>query len=62
VLELRRPRRPRHLRALRPRLRRLRRDIHHVARSRRKGYRFRNCEKVELRPEIVRGGPMKSLS
>ena len=38
------------------------RDIYHVARSRRKGYRFRNCEKVEYRPESVRGGPMKPLS
>jgi hypothetical protein len=38
------------------------RDIYHVARSRRKAYRFRNCEKVEYRPESVRGGPMKPLS
>jgi hypothetical protein len=38
------------------------RDIYHVARSRRTGYRFRNCEKVEYRPERVRGGPMKPLS
>ena len=38
------------------------RDIYHVARSRRSGYRFRNCEKVEYRPESVRGGPMKPLS
>ena len=38
------------------------RDIYHVARSRRKGYRFRYCEKVELRSESVRGGPMKPLS
>jgi len=38
------------------------RDIYHVARSRRKGYRFRNCEKVDYRPEAVRGGPMKPLS
>ncbi|HVF77564.1 MAG TPA: calcium-binding protein [Solirubrobacteraceae bacterium] len=37
------------------------RDIYHVARSRRNGYRFRNCEKVEYRPENVRG-PMKPLS
>lgn len=38
------------------------RDIYHVARSRRRGYRFRNCEKVDYRPERVRGGPMKPLS
>jgi Ca2+-binding RTX toxin-like protein len=38
------------------------RDIYHVARTRRKGYRFRNCEKVEYRPESVRGGPMKPLA
>jgi Ca2+-binding RTX toxin-like protein len=38
------------------------RDIYHVARSRKKGYKFRNCEKVEYRPESVRGGPMKPLS
>lgn len=37
------------------------RDIYHVARSRRKGYRFRNCEKVDYRPEAVRGGPLKPL-
>ena len=37
------------------------RDIYHVARSRRKGYRFRNCEKVDYRPESVRGGPLKPL-
>ncbi len=37
------------------------RDIYHVARSRRRGYRFRNCEKVDLRPEKVRGGPLKPL-
>jgi hypothetical protein len=38
------------------------RDIYHVARSRRKSYRFRNCEKVDHRPEQVRGGPMKPLA
>ena len=38
------------------------RDIYHVARSRRKKYRFRNCEKVDYRPESVRGGPLKPLS
>lgn len=38
------------------------RDIYHVARSRKRGYKFRNCEKVDYRPESVRGGPMKPLS
>jgi Ca2+-binding RTX toxin-like protein len=38
------------------------RDIYHVARSRRKAYRFRHCEKVDYRPESVRGAPMKPLS
>jgi Ca2+-binding RTX toxin-like protein len=37
------------------------RDIYHVARSRKKGYRFRNCEKVDYRPEKVRGGGLKPL-
>lgn len=37
------------------------RDIYHVARSRRKGYTFRNCEKVDYRPEKVRGGGLKPL-
>jgi Ca2+-binding RTX toxin-like protein len=37
------------------------RDIYHVARSRRRSYRFRHCEKVDYRPEQVRGGPMKPL-
>jgi hypothetical protein len=37
------------------------RDIYHVARSRRKGYRIRNCEKVDYRGEAVRGGPLKPL-
>ena len=32
------------------------RDIYHVARSRRKNYRFRNCEKVDYRSESQRGG------
>jgi Ca2+-binding RTX toxin-like protein len=32
------------------------RDIYHVAKSRRKSYRFRNCEKVDYRPEAARGG------
>ena len=38
------------------------RDIYHVARSRRRGYRFRNCEKVDLRSERQRGGGLKPLS
>jgi hypothetical protein len=37
------------------------RDIYHVARSRRRGYRFRNCEKVDYRPEKVRGGGLRPL-
>ena len=37
------------------------RDIYHVARSRKKGYRFRNCEKVDYRPEQVRGGGLRPL-
>jgi hypothetical protein len=32
------------------------RDIYHVAKSRRRGYRFRNCEKVDYRAEAARGG------
>ena len=32
------------------------RDIYHVARTRRKAYRFRNCEKVDYRSESQRGG------
>jgi len=38
------------------------RDIYHVARSRKSKYKFRNCEKVDYRPESVRGGPLKPLS
>lgn len=38
------------------------RDIYHVARSRRKLYKFRNCEKVDYRPESKRGGPLKPLT
>jgi RTX calcium-binding nonapeptide repeat (4 copies) len=30
-------------------------DVYHVARSRRDGYRFRNCEKVDYRPESQGG-------
>jgi hypothetical protein len=37
------------------------RDIYHVARSRKKGYRFKNCEKVDYRPEKQRGGGLKPL-
>ena len=32
------------------------RDIYHVAKSRKRGYRFRNCEKVDYRSERQRGG------
>ena len=32
------------------------RDIYHVAKSRRKAYKFRNCEKVDYRSESARGG------
>jgi hypothetical protein len=31
------------------------RDIYHVARTRKKGYKIRNCEKVDYRPESQRG-------
>ena len=31
-------------------------DIYHVAKSRKKGYKFRNCEKVDYRSESQRGG------
>ena len=37
------------------------RDIYHVARSRRKRYKFRNCEKVDYRSEAQRGGGLKPL-
>jgi Ca2+-binding RTX toxin-like protein len=37
------------------------RDIYHVARSRKKGYKFRNCEKVDYRSESQRGGGLKPL-
>ena len=37
------------------------RDIYHVARSRKKRYRFRNCEKVDYRSEAQRGGGLKPL-
>jgi len=32
------------------------RDVVHVARSRRKNYRLRNCEKFDYRSEAQRGG------
>ena len=38
------------------------RDLYHVARSRKSKYKFLNCEKVDYRPEGVRGGPLKPLS
>ena len=37
------------------------RDIYHVARSRAHLYRFVNCEKVDYRPEKVRGHGLKPL-
>ena len=37
------------------------RDIYHVARSRRRAYRFVNCEKVDYRPERRRGGGLRPL-
>jgi len=37
------------------------RDIYHVAKSRKHGYRFRNCEKVDYRSEAQRGGGLKPL-
>ena len=37
------------------------RDIYHVARTRRKNYTFRNCEKVDYRTERARGGGLKPL-
>ena len=37
------------------------RDVYHVARSRKRGYRFRNCEKVDYRSERQRGGGLKPL-
>ena len=32
------------------------RDIYHVPKSRKRGYKFRNCEKVDYRSERQRGG------
>ena len=37
------------------------RDIYHVARTRKKGYKFKNCEKVDYRSERQRGGGLKPL-
>jgi len=37
------------------------RDIYHVAKSRKHGYKFRNCEKVDYRSESGRGGGLKPL-
>jgi hypothetical protein len=37
------------------------RDIYHVARSRKKGWTFRNCEKVDYRTESQRGGGLRPL-
>ena len=37
------------------------RDIYHVARTRKKGYRFTNCEKVDYRSERQRGGGLRPL-
>ena len=38
------------------------RDIYHVARSRKRKYKFRNCEKVDYRTESQRGGGLKPLA
>jgi hypothetical protein len=37
------------------------RDIYHVAKSRKKGYKFINCEKVDYRSERQRGGGLRPL-
>jgi len=37
------------------------RDIYHVAKSRRRFYRFKNCERVDYRSEVRRGGGLKPL-
>jgi Ca2+-binding RTX toxin-like protein len=37
------------------------RDIYHVARSRRDGYKVRNCEQVDYRSERQRGGGLRPL-
>jgi Ca2+-binding RTX toxin-like protein len=37
------------------------RDIYHVAKTRKAGYKFRNCEKVDYRSERQRGGGLRPL-
>jgi RTX calcium-binding nonapeptide repeat (4 copies) len=37
------------------------RDIYHVAKSIKKGYKFKNCEKVDYRSERQRGGGLRPL-
>jgi Ca2+-binding RTX toxin-like protein len=37
------------------------RDIYHVAKSRRRFYRFKNCERVDYRAEAQRGGGLRPL-
>ena len=37
------------------------RDIYHVAKTRKRGYRFQNCEKVDYRSERQRGGGLRPL-
>ena len=37
------------------------RDIYHVAKSRKRGYKFRNCERVDYRSEAQRGGGLRPL-
>jgi Ca2+-binding RTX toxin-like protein len=37
------------------------RDIYHVAKTRKRGYKFRNCEKVDYRSEKQRGGGLRPL-
>jgi hypothetical protein len=37
------------------------RDIYHVAKSRKRGYKFRNCERADYRSEAQRGGGLKPL-
>jgi Ca2+-binding RTX toxin-like protein len=37
------------------------RDVYHVARSRKRSYRIRNCERVDYRSERQRGGGLRPL-
>ncbi len=37
------------------------RDVYHVAKSRKRGYKFRNCERVDYRSEAQRGGGLRPL-